>query len=170
MLNTNLPELKWKMTVNLTFKGRLRRNLEMPGVTEKHQTGKTERQSSSLVSSPTEAKVSWLWLMDKNKEALPLHSPAIELCVVFIHSLCSHEISNAVHRLQIKWIHLQAKCFYFHVRSSRIPNVSDHFGPDWNISTTTEQIAVKLLLTFMLPEIMKPNYSGDLQSVTIKLK
>lgn len=86
-------------------------------VTEKPQTGKTERQTSSLFSSPTEAKVSWLWVMDNNKEALPTHCPSISHSYVLSSwcSFCSRKIWIAVVRLQKKYKnHMHCEVFDSH--------------------------------------------------------
>lgn len=95
-LNTNLPEEKcYWILPRSEGRGEIWTCQEQ-GVTEKHQTGKTRRQSSPLVSSPTEDKVSWLWLMDNNKEALPMHDPSVSYVLSFWCALRSHKISNAV--------------------------------------------------------------------------
>lgn len=99
--NTNLPELKWNMLLNLFSKGGCKEIWEMPAEGWWQRNSRQGRQSFSLVSSPTEAKVSWLWLMDNNKEALPTHYPSISHSYV-LSSRCSFCSPNIWHAVRTK--------------------------------------------------------------------
>lgn len=102
VLNTNLPELKWNMLLNITFKGRFEWNSKMPAGGSWQSNTRQGKLLFSLVSE----KLKFLgcdWRTITKKPSLHISPPYSIVTVCFFIMVFFYKMLNAGIKLQMKW-------------------------------------------------------------------